>query len=95
MYFSPFSFYRYFTFLTECKSPKACTILLRGASKDVLNEVERNLQDAMNVARNVLVDPYLVPGGGATEMALAQVIFNCCDPIMVVMVCQFVQTFLV
>ena len=64
---------RYFTFLTECKNPKACTILLRGASKDVLNEVERNLQDAMNVARNVMVDPYLVPGGGAAEMAIAQV----------------------
>jgi len=62
----------YFTFLTECKSPKACTILLRGASKDILAEVERNLQDAMNVARNVMVDPYLVPGGGAAEMALAQ-----------------------
>ena len=29
----------YFTFLVECKSPKACTILLRGASKDILNEV--------------------------------------------------------
>ncbi|XP_060557829.1 T-complex protein 1 subunit gamma-like [Ruditapes philippinarum] len=62
----------YFTFLTECKNPKACTILLRGASKDILNEVERNLQDAMNVARNVMQDPYLVPGGGAAEMALAQ-----------------------
>ncbi|KAH9513230.1 T-complex protein 1 subunit gamma [Bulinus truncatus] len=62
----------YFTFLTECKNPKACTILLRGASKDILNEVERNLQDAMNVARNIMLDPYLVPGGGATEMALAQ-----------------------
>lgn len=62
----------YFTFLTECKNPTACTILLRGASKDVLNEVERNLQDAMNVARNVMVDPFLVPGGGAAEMALAQ-----------------------
>merc|ERR1719187_935346 len=61
----------YFTFLVECADPKACTILLRGASKDVLNEVERNLQDAMNVARNVLVDPRLCPGGGATEMALA------------------------
>merc|ERR1712241_344828 len=60
----------YFTFLVECKEPKACTILLRGASKDVLNEVERNLQDAMNVARHVLVDPRLVPGGGAAEMAL-------------------------
>ena len=25
----------YFTFMVECKNPKACTILLRGASKDV------------------------------------------------------------
>lgn len=61
----------YFTFLTKCKEPKACTILLRGASKDVLMEVERNLQDAMNVTRNVMMDPYLVPGGGAVEAALA------------------------
>jgi T-complex protein 1 subunit gamma len=61
----------YFTFLTECDAPKACTILLRGASKDILAEVERNLQDAMNVARNVMVDGRLAPGGGATEMALS------------------------
>jgi len=61
----------YFTFLTKCKAPKACTILLRGASKDVLMEVERNLADAMNVARNVIMDPHLVPGGGAVEAALA------------------------
>jgi chaperonin GroEL (HSP60 family) len=27
----------YFTFITECKDPKACTILLRGASKDILS----------------------------------------------------------
>lgn len=27
----------YFTFITECKDPKACTILLRGASKEVLS----------------------------------------------------------
>jgi T-complex protein 1 subunit gamma len=61
----------YFTFLTECKSPKACTILLRGPSKDVLNEVERNLHDAMGVARNVMFNPRLSPGGGATEMAVS------------------------
>jgi len=61
----------YYTFITECKDPKACTIMLRGASKDILNEVERNLQDAMHVARNVLSKPRLVPGGGATEMAAA------------------------
>lgn len=61
----------YFTFLTECKNPKACTILLRGPSKDILNEVERNLHDAMGVARNVMFHPRLSPGGGATEMAVS------------------------
>ncbi|KDQ20348.1 hypothetical protein BOTBODRAFT_27769 [Botryobasidium botryosum FD-172 SS1] len=61
----------YFTFLTECKSPKACTILLRGPSKDILNEIDRNLADAMAVARNVVFNPILAPGGGATEMAIA------------------------
>ncbi|RMZ89837.1 hypothetical protein DV736_g2927, partial [Chaetothyriales sp. CBS 134916] len=61
----------YFTFLTKCKNPKACTILLRGPSKDILNEVERNLHDAMGVARNVMFEPSVAPGGGATEMAVA------------------------
>jgi len=62
----------YFTFITECKDPKACTILLRGASKDILNETERNLQDALHVARNLMLEPRLVPGGGAVEMAVSQ-----------------------
>ncbi|GBB98489.1 hypothetical protein RclHR1_03240014 [Rhizophagus clarus] len=61
----------YFTFLTKCKNPKACTILLRGPSKDILNEIERNLQDAMNVSRNVFFNPSLAPGGGATEIAIS------------------------
>jgi T-complex protein 1 subunit gamma len=58
--------------MTECKDPKACSILLRGASKDVLNEIERNLHDALGVARNVMLNPKLVPGGGAVEMELSQ-----------------------
>ena len=61
----------YFTFLTQCKDPKACTILLRGPSKDIINEIDRNLADAMCVARNVVFDPRLAPGGGATEMAIS------------------------
>jgi T-complex protein 1 subunit gamma len=61
----------YFSYLVKCKNPKACTIVLRGASKDILNEVERNLQDAMSVARNVYFNPKLCPGGGATETALS------------------------
>ena len=61
----------YFTFLTECTGISACSIMLRGASKDVLNEIERNLHDAMGVARNVVLNPKLCPGGGALEMELA------------------------
>lgn len=61
----------YFTFLTGCNNPKACTIILRGPSKDILNEIDRNLADAMSVARNVFFDPTLAPGGGATEMAIS------------------------
>jgi T-complex protein 1 subunit gamma len=61
----------YFAYFEECKDPGACTILLRGGSKDVLNEIERNLQDAMQVARNVVFEPLLLPGGGATEMRIA------------------------
>lgn len=55
----------------QCTDPKACTILLRGGSKDILNELERNLQDAMQVARNVVFEPKLLPGGGAVEMAIS------------------------
>ncbi len=61
----------YFSYFVQCESPKACTILLRGASKDVLNEMERNLTDAMCVGRNILADPRLVPGGGAFEMEVS------------------------
>jgi len=64
----------YYSFIEDCKNPKACTIILRGASKDVLNEVDRNFQDAMNVTRNVLMDPFLVPGGGAGEMEIAKLL---------------------
>ena len=64
----------YFTFLTECRDPKACTIILRGGSKDVLNEIERNLADAMQVVRNIVFDPRMLPGGGASELAIAEVL---------------------
>lgn len=71
----------YFAFLEQCSNAKACTVLLRGGSKDVLNEVERNLQDAMQVVRNVLFDPRMLPGGGATELAIATAISRGADQV--------------
>ena len=86
---------RYFSYIEECKNPKACTIVLRGAGKDFLMEVERNLQDAMNVARNVMVDARLTPGGGATEMAVAWVreliasVMDCSCLLTIVSYCDY------
>ena len=61
----------YFSFFEECEEPEACTILLRGATKDVLNEMERNLTDCLAVAKNIFVNPKLVCGGGAIEMEIS------------------------
>ena len=61
----------YYSFIHECEQSTACTIVLRGGSKDVLNEVERNLQDAMAACKNLISKPKLVPGGGASEMHIA------------------------
>jgi len=69
----------YFSYFYKCTNPKACTIVLRGGSKDVLNEMERNLQDALQVVRNVVHEPKLLPGGGATEMAISVAINNLAD----------------
>jgi len=66
----------YFTFIEQAKNAKACTVLLRGANKDVLNEIDRNLNDAFAVVRNILIEPKLVPGGGAIELAISQALIE-------------------
>lgn len=65
----------YFTYVTSSKS-SAVTIVLRGPSKDIINEVERNINDAVNCVRNVLFNSKVVPGAGAIEMALSRVSFK-------------------
>lgn len=36
-----------------------------------MNEIDRNLHDSLMVVRNVMQESRMMPGGGATEMALA------------------------
>merc|ERR1719436_217911 len=60
----------YFAYF-HCKDPKAVTMCVRGGSKEFLQELDRNVQDAMRVTKNIMLEPKLCPGGGATEMALA------------------------
>ncbi len=42
------------------------------------HQVERNLHDAMGVARNITLSPALVPGGGAVEMAVSRALAGAC-----------------
>ena len=59
------------TFVTDCKNPKAVSILVRGGSEHVVDEIDRNLADAIGVVSLVFQDGKIVTGGGATEIELA------------------------
>ncbi len=59
------------TFVTGCSNPRSVSILIRGGTEHVTQEVERSLQDALKVVGSVLEDGVICPGGGATEIDLA------------------------
>ncbi|RLG00106.1 MAG: thermosome subunit [Thaumarchaeota archaeon] len=61
-------------FVRECKNPKAVSILIRAGLERQLDEAERALNDAIMNLISLIRDLKYVPGGGATEMALASMI---------------------
>lgn len=58
------------TFVMGSKNP-AVTLLLRGGTQQVLDSLERALDDAMHAVKDTIEDGKLVPGGGATEIELS------------------------
>ena len=54
-------------FIEGCKHPKSVTLLLRGGSQRVVDEVERSVHDAIMVVKDVMDNPSIVAGGGAPE----------------------------
>jgi len=54
-------------FVEGCKHPKSVTLLLRGGSQRVVDEVERSVHDALMVVKDVMEKPLIVAGGGAPE----------------------------
>ncbi len=59
------------TYITGCQNPRSVTVLVRGGTEHVVQEVERALQDALKVVSSTLEDGVVCPGGGATEIDLA------------------------
>ena len=58
-------------FIEGCRNPRAVTLLLRGGSQRVVDEVDRSLHDALMVVKDVIEKPAVVAGGGAPEEYLA------------------------
>ena len=59
-------------FVEQCKHPKAVTILVRGSTEHVVEEVARAIDDAIGVVKCALEEGKIVAGGGATEIELAK-----------------------
>ncbi len=59
------------TFITGLTEPKTVSLLIRGGTSHVLDEIERSLIDAMSVVRVTIEDGMMVTGGGSTATELA------------------------
>jgi len=59
------------TFVTGCKDPHAVSILIRGGTEHVVDEVERSLEDALSVVACAVEDGKVITGGGASAMEIA------------------------
>jgi len=59
------------TFVEQCKNPKAVSIIVRGGTEHVVDELERAINDALRVVGVVVEDKKVVAGGGAPETELS------------------------
>jgi thermosome len=60
-----------FTFVTGCEHKKALSILIRGGTEHVVDEVDRALHDALKVVGVTVEEGKILAGGGASEIELS------------------------
>ena len=65
-----------FTYVRGCSNPKALTILLRGGTVHVIDEMERAIKDGLGDVAAALKDGKIVAGGGAIEIELSRQLRN-------------------
>ncbi len=60
------------TFIRDCKDPKSVTILVRGSTEHVVDEVDRSVEDAIGALGSAIELGKFVPGAGAPEAEVAK-----------------------
>ena len=60
------------TYIRNCKNPKSVTILIRGGTEHVVDEVKRAMEDALGDIAAAIKNGKVVAGAGATEIELAR-----------------------
>uniref|UniRef100_A0A7S1AKI7 T-complex protein 1 subunit epsilon n=1 Tax=Noctiluca scintillans TaxID=2966 RepID=A0A7S1AKI7_NOCSC len=65
--------------IEDCANSKSVTVLVRGGNQMVVDEAKRCLHDANCCVRNLIRDPRVVPGGGASEMAASLAVAAAAD----------------
>jgi thermosome len=58
-------------YVSKCKNPKAVSIIVRGGTEHVVDELERAIHDALMVVSVVIEGKKIVAGGGAPETELS------------------------
>ncbi len=59
------------TYISDLKDAKSVTVLIRGGTKHVVDEIERSLIDAWSVVKVAIEDGMMVTGGGSTAVEIA------------------------
>jgi thermosome len=62
----------FMVFVRDCRDPKAVSILVRGGTQHMADEVERGIEDCLGVISAALEDRKIVAGGGACEVELSR-----------------------
>ncbi len=61
-------------FIEGCKHPQSVTMLIRGGTQRVIDEVDRSIHDSLMVVKDVIEKPAIVAGGGAPEAFAASLL---------------------
>ena len=66
-------------FIEGCKHPQSVTLLIRGGTQRVIDEVDRSIHDSLMVVKDVIETPAIVAGGGAPEAFAASLLKDWAD----------------